>query len=73
MPVAGMRAYASLKAKKTLEYICRVRKLYYLWQRLEDNIMRKISIDVKNYPSGSYLVEIKGCYDNLMQAKVVKL
>ena len=32
-----------------------------------------ISIDVKNYPSGTYLVEIKGCYDNVMQTKIVKL
>ena len=32
-----------------------------------------IRINVSDYTSGSYLVEIKGCYDNLMQAKVVKL
>lgn len=32
-----------------------------------------ISIDVKNYPSGTYLVEIKSCYDNVMQTKIVKL
>ena len=32
-----------------------------------------ISIDVKNYPSGTYLVEIKGCYDNVIQTKIVKL
>lgn len=32
-----------------------------------------ISIDVKSYPSGTYLVEIKGCYDNVMQTKIVKL
>jgi len=35
--------------------------------------MRKISIDVREYPSGTYLVEIKGCYDNVMQTKIVKL
>ena len=32
-----------------------------------------ISIDVSEYPSGTYLVEIKSCYDNVMQTKIVKL
>ena len=37
------------------------------------NYDKLISINVSEYTSGTYLVEIKGCYDNVMQAKVVKL
>lgn len=32
-----------------------------------------VSICVRDYTSGTYLVEIKGCYDNVMQTKIVKL
>ena len=35
--------------------------------------MWKISIDVKNYPSGTYLVEIKSCNNYAIQTKVVKI
>lgn len=32
-----------------------------------------ISIDVSEYTSGTYLVEIRSCYDKVMQTKIVKL
>ena len=32
-----------------------------------------ISINVSDYASGTYLVEIKSCYDKVMQTKIVKL
>ncbi|MBO4873911.1 MAG: right-handed parallel beta-helix repeat-containing protein [Bacteroidales bacterium] len=32
-----------------------------------------ISIDVSKYISGTYLVQIKSCYNNLIQTKIVKL
>jgi len=32
-----------------------------------------VSICVRDYTSGTYLIEIKGCYDNVMQTKIVKL
>ena len=34
---------------------------------------KPIRINVSDYTSGTYLIEIKGCYDNVMQTKVVKL
>lgn len=37
------------------------------------NYDRSVSICVRDYTSGTYLVEIKGCYDNVMQTKIVKL
>ena len=37
------------------------------------NYDTSVSICVRDYTSGTYLVEIKGCYNNVMQTKIVKL
>ena len=37
------------------------------------NYDKLICINVSDYTPGTYLVEIKGCYDNVVQTKVIKL
>ncbi|MBR3945940.1 MAG: hypothetical protein IKJ56_02430 [Bacteroidales bacterium] len=32
-----------------------------------------IRIDVSEYTTGTYMVEIRSCYDDVMQTKIVKL